>query len=66
MWGFIVFCAEEILSFITGRQISLGEKAGQAEQASKDEAKTIAQLEAEQNAAVQHDSAVDELHDHHF
>lgn len=49
-----------------GKQVSLGERSGQAEQAVKDDAKTIAQLEAEKDAAAQSHDALDELRNHKF
>ena len=58
----------KILSFLAGlisrKDENLGEKAGKAEQEAVSAEKTIAQIEAEQNAAAQHYSADDELRKH--
>ena len=60
----------KVLAFLSGllsrKDEDLGDKAGKAEQEAASAEKTIAQIEAEQNAAAQHYSADDELRKHDF
>jgi len=66
MFAFLAGVAEWVIGLIWNRRVTLGEKAGQAEQKVTDDEELISRLEAEKDAAASRPVASDDLRDGKF